>query len=71
MVAYWREGYTATSYRGLESMSGVGIRGLANTFGEKDELYSRSLVRYRLMVTDNLAQMFNPPSIEAIAKVFE
>jgi TetR/AcrR family transcriptional repressor of nem operon len=71
MVAYWREGYTATSYRGLESMSGVGIRGLANTFGEKDELYSRSLVRYRLMVTDNLAQMFNPPFIEAIAKVFE
>ncbi len=71
MVAFWRDGYTATTYRGLESMSGVGIRSLANAFGEKDELYSRSLARYRLMVTDNLAQMFNPPSTEAIAEVFE
>ena len=71
MVAFWRAGYTATTYRSLETLSGVGIRSLANTFGEKDELFSKALARYRQMVADNLAAMFEPPSVDAIIDVFE
>jgi len=71
MVAFWRHGYTATTYRSLETLSGVGIRSLANTFGEKDELFTRALSRYRKRVADNLATMFEPPSVEAIIRVFE
>jgi len=71
MVAFWRHGYTATTYRSLETLSGVGIRSLANTFGEKDELFTKALARYRQRVADNLATMFAPPSIEGIISVFE
>ena len=71
MMAFWREGYVATTYRGLERLSGVGIRSLANTFGEKDELFTKALARYRHMVARNLAMMFEPPSVDAIVSVFE
>jgi TetR/AcrR family transcriptional repressor of nem operon len=70
MVAFWRHGYTATTYRSLESLSGVGIRSLANTFGEKDELFSRALAGYREKVAANLDTMFDPPSVESIVTVF-
>jgi TetR/AcrR family transcriptional repressor of nem operon len=71
MVAFWRQGYTATTYRGLEALSGVGIRSIANTFGEKDELYAKALSRYRHRVADNLILMFEQPSVSAIISVFE
>lgn len=71
MMAFWRHGYTATTYRSLQALSGVGIRSLANTFGEKDELFSRVLARYHTMVADNITAMFNPPSVDAIILVFE
>ena len=71
MVAFWRHGYAATTYRSLEAMSGVGVRSLANTFGEKDELFSKALARYRQWVAGNLDMMFDPPSLDAIIRVFE
>jgi TetR/AcrR family transcriptional repressor of nem operon len=71
MVAFWRHGYTATTYRSLEALSGVGIRSIANTFGEKDELYAKALSRYRHRVAGNLTVMFEHPSIDAIVSVFE
>ncbi len=71
MVAFWRHGYTATTYRSLETLSGVGIRSLANTFGEKDELFTKALARYRQRVAENLATMFKPPSVDGIITVFE
>jgi len=71
MVAFWRHGYTATTYRSLETMSGVGIKSLANAFGDKDELFGKALARYREMVAGNLAKMFDTPSIDAIVAIFE
>jgi TetR/AcrR family transcriptional repressor of nem operon len=71
MVAFWRHGYNATTYRSLETLSGVGIKSLANTFGDKDELFGKALNRYRQMVAGNLAKMFDPPTIDAIVGVFE
>ena len=71
MLAFWRNGYTATTYRSLETLSGVGIRSLANTFGEKDELFTKVLSRYRQFVANNLETMFEHPSVDAIVRVFE
>jgi AcrR family transcriptional regulator len=71
MVAFWRHGYTATTYRSLETLSGVGKRSLANTFGEKDELFTRVLACYHDMVAGNIAKMFEPPSVDAIILAFE
>jgi TetR/AcrR family transcriptional repressor of nem operon len=71
MVAFWRHGYSATTYRSLETMSGVGIRSLANTFGEKDELFTKALAHYRAFVAANLANNFDPPSVDAIVRLFE
>lgn len=71
MEAFWRHGYSATTYRSLEALSGVGVRSLANTFGEKDELFSKALARYRQRVADNLDVMFETPSADAIIGVFE
>ena len=71
MVAFWRNGYAATTYRSLETMSGVGIRSLANTFGEKDELFAKALGCYRDLVTGNMASIFDPPSVDAIIRLFE
>jgi TetR/AcrR family transcriptional repressor of nem operon len=71
MVAFWHRGYTATTYRSIEAQTGVGIRSLANTFGDKDDLFSKALACYRERVAGNLAKMFDPPSIEGIILVFE
>jgi len=70
MTAFWRHGYANTTYRGLETLSGVGIRSLANTFGDKDELFTEALVRYRHWVAGNLAVIFDPPSLDAIITIF-
>ena len=71
MEAFWRHGYPATTYRSLETMSGVGVRSLANTFGDKVQLFHKALVRYRERVADNLETMFDPPSIDSIIGAFE
>jgi len=71
MVAFWRHGYSATTFRSLEAMSGVGLKSLANAFGDKDELFVRALERYRQRAVDTLATVFEPPSADAIIRVFE
>jgi TetR/AcrR family transcriptional repressor of nem operon len=71
MVAFWHHGYAATTYRSIEAQTGVGIRSLANTFGDKDELFGRALTCYRERVAGNLARMFDPPSVDGIILVFE
>ncbi len=71
MVSFWRHGFDATTYRSIEEQFGVGIRSLANTFGDKDAMFTKALACYRQRVTDNLDKMFNPPSVNAIITVFK
>ena len=71
MTAFWRRGYTATTTRGLEEISGVGIRSLANTFGDKESLFLKALYRYREGTTASIADAFNPPSVDAVIGFFE
>ncbi len=71
MTAFWRHGYTATTTRSLEQISGVGIRSLANTFGDKETLYTKALACYRESTAESIAAAFNPPSVGAIITYFE
>ena len=71
MNAFWRHGYTATTTRSLEEISGVGIRSLANTFGDKESLYTKALACYREAAAESIAVAFNPPSVAAIITYFE
>ena len=60
-----------TTYNTGWALAWTGIRSLANTFGEKDALFAEALACYRQRVDDNLATMFDPPSVDAIIRVFE
>lgn len=71
MTAFWRHGYTATTTRSLEEISGVGIRSLANTFGDKETLFTKALACYRKVTAETIAAAFNPPSLAAIITHFE
>ncbi len=71
MTAFWRHGYTATTTRSLEEVSGVGIKGLANTFGDKEALFTKALACYREATAEHIAAAFNPPSLAAVITYFE
>ena len=70
MQMFWRRGYEGTTTRAIEAETGVGIRSLANTFGEKDELFVRALRMYREMAEEILDQVFDTPGRDAIIAFF-
>lgn len=47
MRLFWQHGYERTTMRLLERETGVGLRSLANAFGDKDKLFVRALRLYR------------------------
>ena len=70
MRMFWRRGYEGTTTRAIQDETGVGIRSLANTFGEKDELFVRALRMYREMAAGILDQILAKPGVEAIVAFF-
>ncbi|MEU0685635.1 TetR/AcrR family transcriptional regulator [Streptomyces uncialis] len=46
MDAFWRQGYHATSTRDLTDRTDVGPSSLYHTFGDKRQLYPRTLREY-------------------------
>ncbi|MEM8970593.1 MAG: TetR/AcrR family transcriptional regulator [Pseudomonadota bacterium] len=70
MLTFWRLGYDATTYKELEKITGVGVRSMHNTFGEKDELFLRSLRMYQEAARAIIEEMFNPPSVAAVERLF-
>lgn len=46
MLTFWMKGYDATSISDLSNKTGMAIPGLYNTFGNKEEIYSKALERY-------------------------
>ena len=71
MMTFWRLGFDATTYRELERVSGVGIRSLNNTFGEKEEMFAKVMQMYRETVGGMLDQVLGDGSIESLAQFFE
>ncbi|WP_299045661.1 TetR/AcrR family transcriptional regulator [uncultured Tateyamaria sp.] len=70
MMTFWRNGFEATTTRMLEDATGVGIRGLSNAFGSKEQLFETVLKRYFAAVQANLEQVFAAPGRGAIDMVF-
>lgn len=70
MMTFWRHGFEATTTRMLEDATGVGIRGLSNAFGSKEQLFEAVLKRYFANVQANLAQVFATPGRAAVDMVF-
>ncbi len=70
MMTFWRLGFDATTYKVLEAESGVGVRSMHNTFGEKDDLFVKSLAAYHAMASGLLDQLFAEPGLESIRTVF-
>ena len=66
---FWRHGYGATTYRLIESETGIGLRSLHNTFGEKDALFLRVLRLYHERAKGVLGQVFDPPSTVAVERL--
>ena len=71
MMTFWHLGYDATTYRVLESETGVGVRSMHNTFGEKDDLFDQALARYHLIAKNVIDQVFDPPGVSAIQMMFQ
>lgn len=71
MMVFWRHGYEATTYKMLEDATGIGVRGLANVFGDKDAIFLKTLQMYTGMVTGMLEQLFAKPGLPAIEAFFE
>lgn len=70
MMTFWRLGFDATTYKVLEGQTGVGVRSMHNTFGEKEDLFVRSLDAYHAMAKGIIDQVFDPPSAAAIKMMF-
>lgn len=68
---FWKHGYERTTVRMLEEATGVGIRGIANVFGDKDAIFLRVLKAYTEQVGALIADVFDPPSISALHAFFE
>ncbi len=71
MMVFWLNGYDATTTRMLEEATGVGIRSLANAFGDKDAIFERALDRYFKMVQGTVDAVFEAPGLGAIEMVFQ
>ncbi len=69
-MAFWQCGYEATTMKALQAATGVDARGLSNVFGDKEQLFIRSLEFYHGMFEAGLAQIFKSPSLEAIESFF-
>lgn len=70
MRAFWQCGYEATTMKTLQDATGVDARGLSNVFGDKEQLFIRSLEHYHAMFEGGLAKIFETPSLAAIETFF-
>ncbi len=70
MLRFWQSGFDATTFRALETETGVGVRSLHNTFGEKEELFVKALDAYDAMASGILDEVFRVPGVDAIVTLF-
>lgn len=55
MDLFWERGYEATSVRDLTAGAGISTSSLYNSFGDKREIYSAALDRYRAQEREQFA----------------
>jgi TetR/AcrR family transcriptional repressor of nem operon len=56
MQLFWEKGYEATSIHDLVERLGINRRGLYESFGDKQQLFTKALDRYRSLVVATLFQ---------------
>ncbi|MEM7488667.1 MAG: TetR/AcrR family transcriptional regulator [Pseudomonadota bacterium] len=67
---FWRHGYDATTMRMLEEATGIGVRGIANVFGDKEAIFLRVLSGYTEMARGVIGQVLEPPSLDGVEMLF-
>lgn len=67
---FWRHGFDATTIRMLEETTGIGVRGIANAFGDKEEIFLKVLGAYTQMAHGVINRVFNRPSLSAANMMF-
>ena len=70
LMLFWKHGYDGTTMRMLSDATGVGVRGLVNVFGDKEQLFARVLATYHDMAEGMLATVFDTPGLDAIELLF-
>ncbi|MEV6977934.1 TetR/AcrR family transcriptional regulator [Kitasatospora sp. NPDC093806] len=73
MLAFWANGYEATSTQDLCAATGLGRSSIYNTFSSKHDLFKRALARYiELMTVPQTALLEDPrtPPLERIRVLF-
>ena len=70
LMLFWKHGYDATTMRMLADATGVGVRGLVNVFGDKEQLFARVLAAYHGMAKGVLAEVFDTPGLDAVVMLF-
>ena len=70
LMLFWKHGYDGTTMRMLSDETDVGVRGLVNVFGDKEKLFARVLAAYHDMAKNVLANVFDPPGLDAIETLF-
>ncbi len=70
MTEFWRHGFEGVTFRRLSAQTGLGLRSLSNTFGDKETLYIRALDFYVDRVEENLPKLLAQGGTEAITKLF-
>lgn len=68
---FWRHGYDATTMRMLEEATGIGVRGIANVWGDKDAIFLRVLEAYTAMARGIIEDVFDPPSTAGVEVLFQ
>ncbi len=71
MLCFWRKGFVQTSVSDLEASTGLNVRSIYNTFGDKERLFLRALEAYTQMASSILDQVFQEPGLEAIQTFFQ
>lgn len=73
MNLFWRNGYSATSVEDLVQHLGINRASLYSTFGDKENLFKKSLALYRENNTSGLKEFFkSEPNVkEGFLKLFQ
>lgn len=71
MELFWQKGFNATSYSDLVEHLGINRQSIYDTFGDKQQLYTAALDRYRCNATKALmAEMAQYTSARKLLEVF-
>ena len=70
MAEYWRCSFETVTFRELSKITGLGLRSLTNTFGDKETFYIRVLEHYVSRMEENLPRLLSTGGAYALVSLF-